>query len=207
MVWFLNWKVIFTKPFTETFRSFCSEAKTEYMDPIVTLCNFATNPRWTIVNVHLTVVFDIANSAKFSLIFSYFFWFFASIFTFVSWCCHPQFLARWSFIKKITATALNHSAVKWSVPVFFCQLSCCSKQRLCRTVTINRVFKKIVKESSAVTTFKSLIDLMIPFLLLYLAWLLPLHFVANLVPLGPFLVLRIPLHVHLLCFQRFMAAL
>ena len=110
MVWFLNWMVIFTKPFTKTFWIFCSEAKTEYMDPIVTLCNFAANPQSTIVNIHLTAVFDIANSAKIFLIFSYFFSFFVSVFTFFSWCCHSQFLARWSFIKKITAAALNHSA-------------------------------------------------------------------------------------------------
>ena len=143
MVWFLNWMVIFTKPFTKTFWIFCSEAKTEYMDPIVTLCNFAANPQSTIVNIHLTAVFDIANSAKIFLIFSYFFSFFVSVFTFFSWCCHSQFLARWSFIKKITATALNHSAVKWSFPVFFYQFSRCSKHlRLCKTVTINRVFKK-----------------------------------------------------------------
>ena len=112
------------------------------MDPI-TLCNFAANPWWTIVNTHLTVVFDITNSAKVFLIFLYFFLFFVSVFIFFSWCCHSQFLARWSFIKKITATALNHSAVKWSFPVFFYQFSRCSKHlRLCKTVTINRVFKK-----------------------------------------------------------------
>ena len=109
--------VIFIKRLIETFRIFCSEAKTEYMDAIVTLCNFAPNPRWTVVNVSLTVVFDIANSTKNFHIFLYFFPFFVSVFTFFTWCCHPQFQARWSFIKNSTGTALIHSAVKWSVLV------------------------------------------------------------------------------------------
>ena len=202
MVWFFSWMVIFTKPFTEALSIFWNEPKTKYMDPIVTLCNFTPNPQWTTVNVH------IAKSTKVFLIFSYL----LSLSVFLLFLLGATILNSWvhGASSKILLVLLSVIVLLNGVSLyFFYQFSCSSKYWwLGWTVSVKWMLEKIVKESSAVTTIKSLMDFMIPFLRLYLAWLLPFHFFANLVPLGcPFCFWGFLCWYICCVFKRFVAVL